>query len=124
MIVEYDGAGRIFHIVSDPIPQGLVEVLAEMGRPFVLTDQPCTFDDHYVFNGQVIERPEHPSRVVATGKSLILKDAEDCEVKIEVDGEKLTVTGSQIDFDEPGSSKITITPPWPFQEKVLTVENQ
>jgi hypothetical protein len=35
MIAEYNAEGRIFHIVSDPVPPGLVERLTEMNSVFL-----------------------------------------------------------------------------------------
>lgn len=35
MIAEYDANGRIFHVISDPVPDGLAARLAELGRPFL-----------------------------------------------------------------------------------------
>ncbi|PZR92239.1 MAG: hypothetical protein DI537_13710 [Stutzerimonas stutzeri] len=35
MIAEYDASGRIFHIVNDPVPAGLVERLTEMQATFL-----------------------------------------------------------------------------------------
>src|SRR5262245_61887448 len=35
MIIEYDQDGRIFHIVSDPVPPGLAELLTANGAAFL-----------------------------------------------------------------------------------------
>lgn len=35
MIVEYAPSGQIIHMVSDPVPLGLIAVLRENGRPFI-----------------------------------------------------------------------------------------
>ncbi|MBN8241858.1 hypothetical protein JF546_02395 [Nitratireductor aquimarinus] len=35
MIVEYDEAGRIFHVISDPVPEGLAELMRENGQAFL-----------------------------------------------------------------------------------------
>ncbi|WP_299937489.1 hypothetical protein [uncultured Nitratireductor sp.] len=35
MIVEYDETGRIFHVISDPVPEGLASVMLEHGKVFL-----------------------------------------------------------------------------------------
>lgn len=35
MIIEYDNDGRIFHIISDPVPPGVEEAMKEGGKTFV-----------------------------------------------------------------------------------------
>lgn len=81
MIVEYDNDGKIFHIVRDPVPPTLAEVMLAAGKKFldlpvrvatknerdpetghmvpVVTHEyaKCEVGTHYVENGKLRERP-------------------------------------------------------------------
>ena len=51
MIIEYDETGRIFHMISDPVPPSMIDLLTEKGHTFLnlppveLPDEPLLDED-------------------------------------------------------------------------------
>lgn len=124
MIAEYDNTGRIFHIVNDPAPVGLVDVMKENGCNFIETDIPVSHDTHYVVGNVLTERPADTSVASVTGVTVCLTDVlPDSRITITLDGETFDAGDeTEFEFDEPGSVTIRVVPPWPHKETEYVLE--
>lgn len=74
MIIEFDNDGKIFHVVSDPVPDGLLAIMRDHGMQVIEVKPNKVFDEagehirtdrleidmarHFVLDGEVRERTE------------------------------------------------------------------
>lgn len=138
MIIEYTENGQISHIMFDPVPPGVVDVLTEKGSRFldippVSTSEGTTtakadiFTD-YISEGQITPRPVitlPEDMTIAVGETAVIDGLPDpCWLR--VDDERIEVTGGslEIEGEMPATYEIEIDhfPYMPSKVKVTVNE--
>lgn len=130
MIVEYDEAGRVSHMIYDPVPREVEVFHGTRGNVLLVPDlglperaSPMT---HYVLDHALILRPRFdvvaPDRkLAADGEDAFTMSLPDpCEII--VDGQRMTVAGGDLVLTSvmPATYHIDLIQ-WPYQMASLEI---
>lgn len=136
MIVEYAEDGTIIHIVNDPVPVGLVDIMLANGAvlidlPPVQTPEGLKFaevdfmrDFVNVTTKEISSRPviDMPSEVnLKVGETTVLSGLPD-PIHLLLDGEPVEITGGELELsgDMPSSYILTVNQ-FPYMPSVTKV---
>jgi hypothetical protein len=130
MIVEYDEAGRVSHMIFDPVPREVEIFYGQKDGVLLVPDlgmteraSPLT---HYVLDHALIERPKFD---VAAPMQTLAADGEDAFVlqlpdpcDVFVDGQPVTITGGELVLTSimPATYRIDLVQ-WPYQAATIEV---
>ncbi|EKF43968.1 hypothetical protein NA8A_04130 [Nitratireductor indicus C115] len=141
MIAEHDANGKILHVVNDPVPPGLSELMAGSGKLFVEFPPvdpgegrnhvftPCDILTDYVVEGCICKRPVHEHSITRLEDTLFRIDGIEKGSMVRVylgdalvssciaDGEPL-----DLEIDEPCKLRVYIEPEWPYQENWYEID--
>lgn len=113
MIVEYDATGMITHIVNDPVPPGLVDLMRERGRTLIELIPDYSEDgagaaevdligDYVDVDTQEIKkRPvvEFPAEItLAIGDSYKIENLPD-PLSLVIDSRRYEITGGELELE-------------------------
>ena len=118
LYIEYDTNGLIISHI-----QGIEEVvvpLREQGKQLILVDREYPYEDYYVKNEQVLERPNQQTKF--TG--LMLTDLPNpCTVTINGTPYECNSEVVELEFDQPTTYTILVQA-WPHKDWETTYENK
>lgn len=121
MIAEYDKNGRIFHVMNDPVPEGMEEIMHENGCVFIVSkDTHIDVIQHYVKDGEIVERPTSETDVTINDKTVTIDT--DSPIIVEVEGERISLDGNSFEIDEPGPLVLYIEHAWPIVPEVINID--
>jgi hypothetical protein len=133
MIIEHNSEGMITHVVNDPIPAGLVEVMDENGAtylnfpPVKKGDETvfveCDIQFDYIRDGKITRRPtfDLPTELdLKVGETKIFQLP--AGTKVYVDGEPTTLEDGELEIgaEMPAEYQLYITN-FPYVEVFLKV---
>lgn len=134
MILEHTIEGKIFHIMFDPIPDEMLQLLKEQNKIFVEYQGNLSpsqiIDEYYVNNGVLKKRPL--MKIICNKTEMIANDIDEIKLENVIKGSLVIVNNfSDTSKDETitlttdiaGEYKIQIDL-WPFMtwEKVVTAK--
>ncbi len=130
MIACHDTDGRIVNIYHDPIPDGMAEHLTSSGIAHLVVDFTGgaveLSQNYWVSEGALCDRPPCPGAVTTTPTTikvtglpsgtaaiLTLEPGTPLETSHALEEKAGSI---EVDLDEQGPSRLTLSPPWPFME--------
>ncbi|MBC2806645.1 hypothetical protein C3Y94_026185 [Rhizobium ruizarguesonis] len=134
MIIEHNSDGLITHLVFDPVPHDLFQVMDSNGItylnfPPVQTEDgtknvECDVSLDYIKDGQITRRPalQVPESVtLRVGETFVVTGLPD-PINVVVDGQVNEITGGslELDADMPAEYRLFFDK-WPYQAATLKV---
>ncbi|MGO7308777.1 hypothetical protein ACCS91_33520 [Rhizobium ruizarguesonis] len=134
MIIEHNSDGLITHIVFDPVPPDLFQVMDDNGiaylsfPPMVTEEETknveCEIALDYIKDGQITRRPalQVPESVtLRVGETFVVTGLPD-PINVVVDGQVNEITGGSLELDPDMPAEYTLFfDKWPYQAATLKV---